>query len=408
MGDEAKTPPPLDGVGGKLKPAYFKNLLNVGAHDRPYMLTRMPAFSTAAVGHVQAALVEVDAPKFPAIPEVKFTETIAKVKGIGRHMAGDKAFGCIKCHTFAGNKAGGVQGIDMTLMTTRLNRDWFFAYLADPQKIRPGTRMPSIFDKGKSLLPGVLDGSPALQTEAFWVYLSDGKKAGLPSGVAGKKSIPLVPETEAIIYRNFIEGAGARAIGVGYPEHVSLAFDANDLRIAMIWHGAFIDAAHHWTDRGAGFEPPLGDDILHLAAGPSFATLAKADAPWPTAKAKSIGEHFGGYKLTPDERPTFLYRIGDVSVTDTPAPVVVGKDFGLKRTIDLTATKNVSDLYYRAAVGSKIVDQGKGVYTIDGSLKMTITSAQPPVIRAVAGKMELVVPVEFKDSKSRIVQEYTW
>ncbi|HEX3315575.1 MAG TPA: PA14 domain-containing protein, partial [Gemmataceae bacterium] len=235
MGDEAKTPPPLDGVGGKLKPAYFKNLLNVGAHDRPYMLTRMPAFSTAAVGHVQAALVEVDAPKFPAIPEVKFTETIAKVKGIGRHMAGDKAFGCIKCHTFAGNKAGGVQGIDMTLMTTRLNRDWFFAYLADPQKIRPGTRMPSIFDKGKSLLPGVLDGSPALQTEAFWVYLSDGKKAGLPSGVAGKKSIPLVPETEAIIYRNFIEGAGARAIGVGYPEHVSLAFDANDLRIAMIW-----------------------------------------------------------------------------------------------------------------------------------------------------------------------------
>ncbi|HEX3314376.1 MAG TPA: hypothetical protein VHR72_05755, partial [Gemmataceae bacterium] len=147
---------------------------------------------------------------------------------------------------------------------------------------------------------------------------------------------------------------------------------------------------------------------LHLAAGPSFATLAKADAPWPTAKAKSIGEHFGGYKLTPDERPTFLYRIGDVSVTDTPAPVVVGKDFGLKRTIDLTATKNVSDLYYRAAVGSKIVDQGKGVYTIDGSLKMTITSAQPPVIRAVAGKMELVVPVEFKDSKSRIVQEYTW
>ena len=404
MGDEAKTPPPLDGVGGKLKAAYFKNLLNVGAHDRPYMLTRMPAFGTAAVGHIQAALTEADAGKFPPVPEVKFTETLAKVKGIGRHMTGDKAFGCIKCHTFAGNKAEGVQGIDMTLMTTRLNRDWFFAYLADPQKIRPGTRMPSIFDKGKSLLPGVLDGSPALQTEAFWNYLSEGKKAGLPSGVAGKKSIPLVPETEAIIYRNFIEGAGPRAIGVGYPEHVNLAFDANDLRMAMIWHGAFIDAARHWTDRGTGFEGPAGDNVLHLPTGPSFATLAKADAPWPTASAKSIGERFGGYKLTPDERPTFLYRIGDVSVTDTPAPVVAGKEVGLKRTIDLTATKDVSDLYYRAAVGSKIVDLGNGDYTIDGSLKMTITSARPAIVRSAAGKMELLVPVEFKDSKSRIVQ----
>ena len=408
MGDEAKTPPPLDGVGGKLRPAYLKNLLNSGAHDRPYMLTRMPAFGTAAVGHIQTALTEVDAPKFPAIPEVKFAETLAKVKGIGRHMTGDKAFGCIKCHTFAGNKAEGVQGIDMTLMTTRLNRDWFFAYLADPQKVRPGTRMPSIFDKGKSLLPGILDGSPTLQTEAFWDYLNDGKKAGLPSGVAGKKSIPLVPEGEAIIYRNFIEGAGARAIGVGYPEHVSLAFDANDLRVAMIWHGAFIDAARHWTDRGTGFEGPLGDNILHLPAGPSFATLAKADAAWPKDSARSLGEHFRGYKLTPDERPTFLYKIGDIAVTDTPAPVVVGKDVGLKRTIELTAAKDASDLYYRAAVGTKIVDLGKGVYSIDGSLKMTLTSAKPAVVRSVAGKMELLVPVEFKDSKSRIVQEYAW
>jgi mono/diheme cytochrome c family protein len=408
MGDEAKTPPPLDGVGGKLRPAYFKNLLNVGAHDRPYMLTRMPAFGTAALGPIQAALTEVDSPKFPPVPEVKFDETIAKVKGIGRHMTGDKAFGCIKCHTFAGNKAEGVQGIDMTLMTTRLNRDWFFAYLADPSKIRPGTRMPSIFDKGKSTLRNVLDGSPELQTEAFWVYLSDGKKAPIPSGVGGKKSIPLVPETETIIYRNFIDGAGPRAIAVGYPEKVSLAFDANDLRIAMIWHGAFMDAGRHWTDRGTGFEGPLGDNILHLPAGPSFATLAKADAPWPKESAKSIGEHFRGYKLTPDERPTFLYAIGDIAVTDTPAPVKVGKDVGLKRTIELTAAKDVSDLYYRAAVGSKIVELGNGVFTIDGALKMTLTSAKPAVVRSAAGKMELLVPVEFKDSKSRIVQEYAW
>lgn len=65
-----------------------------------------------------------------------------------------------------------------------------------------------------------------------------------------------MPDREPIIYRNFIEGAGARAIGVGYPEKVNLAFDANSLRVAMIWQGAFIDAARHWRDRGVGYQPP--------------------------------------------------------------------------------------------------------------------------------------------------------
>jgi mono/diheme cytochrome c family protein len=408
MGNEARVPPPLDGVGGKLRADYFKNLLNKGAHDRPYMLTRMPAFGTANVGHLLAAFVEADAGKFPKIAEVKFDESLAKVKAAGRHVTGAQAFGCIKCHTFAGNKAEGVQGIDMTLMTARLNRDWFFAYLADPQKIRPGTRMPSIFDKGKSLLPGVLGGSPELQTEAFWDYLSDGKKAPLPIGVAGKKSIALVPEKDAIIYRNFIEGAGSRAIGVGYPEKVNLAFDANDLRMAMIWHGAFIDAGRHWNGRGEGYEPPLGDNILHLPTGPAFAKLAKADAPWPTASAKSLGEHFGGYKLTPDERPTFLYRIGDVSVTDTPAPLPHGKDVRLHRTIVLTATMAVDGLHYRAAVGKKIEDKGDGSFVIDGTLRIMISSTGEAIVRSSGGKMELLVPIEFKNSQAQINQTYVW
>ena len=61
--------------------------------------------------------------------------------------------------------------------------------------------------------------------------------------------IELVATNEAIIYRNFIEGAGTRAIGVGYPEKANLAFDANELRLARIWQGSFIDASRHRTGR---------------------------------------------------------------------------------------------------------------------------------------------------------------
>ena len=182
-----------------------------------------------------------------------FTTTDVKVKSAARHLVGEQALACIKCHTFNGVKAEGIQGIDMTMMPKRVRRDWFFAYLVDPQKIRPGTRMPSAWTNGVSPLPQVLDGSTPQQIEAIWVYLNQGAKAGLPLGM-GKQSIHLVPVKDAIIYRNFIQGAGSRAIGVGYPEKISLAFDVNEIRLAMIWQGAFIDAARHWTDRGVGFE----------------------------------------------------------------------------------------------------------------------------------------------------------
>src|SRR5262249_58898577 len=49
MGDEGRLPPPLDGVGAKITPGYFKTLLDKGVHDRPYMHTRMPGFGEANV-----------------------------------------------------------------------------------------------------------------------------------------------------------------------------------------------------------------------------------------------------------------------------------------------------------------------------------------------------------------------
>src|SRR5262249_3356818 len=189
----------------------------------------------------------------------------------------------------------------------RVRRDWFHRYVIDPQKFRPGTRMPSSWPNGETFLTDMLGGDTAKQVEAIWVYLSD-PKALLPLGLK-KQFIALVPQNEAILYRNCREGAGARAIGVGYPERAHLAFDANDLRLAMIWQGAFLDAARHWTDRGSGFEPPLGDNIVHLPAGVAFAVLGKEGEAWPNKSARDLGYKFLGYRLTPDQRPTFLYSV---------------------------------------------------------------------------------------------------
>src|SRR5207302_644054 len=135
MGDEGRIPPSLNGVGAKLNPAYLKKVLADGAHDRPYMHTRMPGFGPDAT----AALV----PAFPAVdtidpvPVPAFTHKPPQVKAAGRSLVGapnalnSNGLGCIKCHTFAGKKSEGVQGIDMTLMPQRVRRDWFHRYLID-------------------------------------------------------------------------------------------------------------------------------------------------------------------------------------------------------------------------------------------------------------------------------------
>src|SRR5205823_11534810 len=128
-------------------------------HDRPYMHTRMPGFGLANVGPVVEAFAALD--QAPAVPAVSFHATDAKVRAAGRFLVGAGALSCFKCHTFAGQKAEGVQGIDMVLLTRRLRRAWFHASRPNPQKPRPGTRLPAAWPDGKTHYPPLHGRQPA-------------------------------------------------------------------------------------------------------------------------------------------------------------------------------------------------------------------------------------------------------
>ena len=403
MGDEGRIPPHLDGVGAKLTPTYLKKVLANGAMDRPYMLTRMPQFGDVNVGHVQRPLEESD-PVVP-VPVPEFKVDPKKVKSEGRHMVGNKAFGCIKCHNFREHKSGGVQGINMTIMADRVRRDWFIRYVLDPNKFRPGTRMPAVWPLGQTQLPKILEGDTAQQAEAVWRYLFDGTKAALPYGV-GKDPIPLIAQDTPVLYRNFIEGAGARAIGVGYPEKINLAFDANDLRYATLWHKEFMDASRHWLDRGVGYQPPSGEGILQLPPGPTLAFLRKKEDVWPTKANKDKGYKFLGYRLDDKLRPTFLYELGEVRVEDFMLPVQERDAEHFLRKVTVTAGHEPENLWFRAAAGPDIKELGKGWYAVGNDLKVRLETTPPPVLRSSNGKMELLVPIRAKQVK--IVQELVW
>ncbi|MGY8769101.1 MAG: c-type cytochrome [Pirellulales bacterium] len=404
MGDEGRIPPHLNGVGGKLTEKWLTQIMEKGAKDRPYMHTQMPSFGSNNVGHLVEKFRELDLLEPLATNANDIGESEGRIKSVGRHMIGNKVFGCIKCHTFNGVKATGVQGIDMTLMTQRLNREFFHAYLINPQAYRPGTRMPTAWANGKSVMKSIFDGNTNHQIDAIWTFLNDGTKAAAPIGI-GNNPIELIAYDEAIMYRNFIQGAGPRAIGVGYPEKGNIAFDANDMRVALIWQGSFMDASRHWNGRGQGFQPPLGDNVVEFATGPSFLELDSLTGEWPDTSSKEFGYKFLGYHLGEQRRPTFRYQYKDLVIEDHTQAI---KDDGfptLTRTISLSGKTGETDLYYRAATGDTIEDAGDGWFVIDKNLRIHVTGGEA-IIRK--DKKDLLISVKLNNGSAKIVQQYVW
>ena len=406
MGDEGRIPPPLDRVGDKLNRDWLRHVLQNGADDRPYLRTRMPKFGLANADRIAEAFTITDG--IQAAQTSTLDEPELRTKATGRHLVGDKALGCVKCHNFGRFRATGVQAMNLQTMTRRLREDWFLRYLPDPQQYRPGTRMPTGFPDGRATIQDVYDGDANKQVAAIWTYLKDGDRAGIPDGLVGQM-IELKPEQSPIIYRNFIEGLSPRGIAVGYPEHCHLAWDADRMALALLWHGRFLDAAMHWEGRGAGFQRPLGDHVIHWEATSPVAVLASHDSPWPGQPAKERGYQFRGYRLNAKQQPTFLYDTPVLHIADFPEPVPRGAEGVFRRQITLTADRDVEVVYVRAAVGQSIEPQADGWYAVDGTVRVHIAAeASEPFVRDSNGRKELLVPVRLSGGRADVVQQMEW
>lgn len=349
MGDEGRLPPGLDGAGDKLNDNWLRTIFREGANDRPYVNTRMPRFGDQLADSLAPLLAAADRSE-TAGPEVRFDQPNHRVIADARMLIGDKALSCIKCHRFGSYAATGLQSMDMTTMTRRLRREWFHRYLIDPQKYRPGTRMPAAWPGGKAIFPDVLGGKAETQIEAIWAYLLDGTRAKMPSGLE-KQTIEIVPTDRPLIYRNFIEGLSPRGIAVGFPEKAHYAWDAEQMTLRLIWHGAFIDASKHWVNRGPGRQVPMGDHVMSLPAGPPLAALDSLDEAWPSGNPRETGFQFLGYRLNSAGVPTFRYRWQQAFISETITPVPAEPDAGLTREFQIRSDTALKSVWLRVAAG---------------------------------------------------------
>ena len=409
LGDEGRIPPLLTGVGDKLQSDWLHAVLTQSAVARPYMDARMPRFGEHNLRDLAALMTEVDRNDY-RLPKVADSQADAKKAGFA--LVGKEGLTCISCHMFNRQKSLGIQAMDLTLMHQRLRPEWFHRYMLNPSELRPGTRMPQAFINGKSSKIDVFEGDADRQINALWRYLADGRRAKEPDGLI-PEGMELIVGGEAVIYRAFIEGAGTRGIGVGYPAEVNLAFDANAMRPAMIWQGRFIDASKHWSGRGDGFQPPAGDDVRKLVEGPPFALMADPQQPWPTETGKQAGYRFRGYRLDESRRPTFLYDFGDVRIEDFFAGKGVGAERHVVRTIRFIAKEGAQQpahLYHRAAAQTAMISNDGGGYRLEQKMTLRFESGNDaiPLARKSDGRHELLIPIVFHKNKAAITVSYHW
>ena len=128
------------------------------------MKTRMPQFGEANIKHLFKLLDETD-----HLTKTDFAtfEDQKETRKIGHQLAGGKGLNCVACHTYQYKTSDTMPAVDLTEMAERLEKDWFYQYMLDPQRFSPNTVMPSFWPGGKAIRPDIA-GGPEDQVEALW------------------------------------------------------------------------------------------------------------------------------------------------------------------------------------------------------------------------------------------------
>ncbi len=403
LGPQGRIPPQLTGVGAKLQPKWMREVLVRGRAIRPYLKTRMPQYGTDNVAHLVDLFQQTD--NLPAV-DFATVKDQKQMREAGHELAGNTGLNCIACHTFQFKPAATMPAVDLTEMTERLRKEWFYHYLREPQRFNLNTVMPSFWPRGRAIRKDILDGDDAQQIEALWQYLSDGRQARVPKGLV-REPIELVATDEAVMLRRSYPGVGKRGIGVGYRRHVNLVFDAEQMRLATIWKGKFAETSGVWTGQGHGNVHPLGTDVISFAPGPD---LDDAKRPWPVDEGRPPKHRFQGYSLDDEQRPTFRYRYDGIDVEDYPLDVIDAdsQQAYIQRTVTVISDRQRSDIAFRAAGGENITAEGGGTFLIDNKHRIHVDDQHTANIVDAPGGKQFRIPLDVPRGRSTLVLQYRW
>jgi mono/diheme cytochrome c family protein len=180
--EQAFLPPIITGEGRKVQEPWLHDFLKspsiAGQPNsiRPWIPTRMPTFnfSDDEISKLTKYFLGLGNQELE-IRDYKAFRVDQATLPLAKQMFNDLQ--CMKCHpsgaSTAGPGSGSAQDLapNLTKARDRLKPEWIVDWLADPNKIQEGTRMPTFWPDGQSALPDVLEGDATKQMTAIRDYL---------------------------------------------------------------------------------------------------------------------------------------------------------------------------------------------------------------------------------------------
>lgn len=245
---ESLLPPPLTGISTKLLARSIRDVLQGSQRSRPWMGLQMPRFDMQYVGHLPTSLAALDGEAIRDEPYRPAADQ--QLIEAGRTLVGDKGFSCTKCHDMLGIASTGTRGPDLARIAERVTYEWYRRWMTDPQRMQPGTRMPTVFYGSKSPYDTILGGDPEKQRLAMWQYLLVCRSLPFPDGLKPPQKLRFPESNITQVVRTFLPETSARGIAIRNPNGIHLAFDAQACRLSYGWTGEFLDMRPVWDGRG--------------------------------------------------------------------------------------------------------------------------------------------------------------
>jgi mono/diheme cytochrome c family protein len=294
------TPPNLSAVGDKLRAEYLLLAVRGQAPTaRPWLAVRMPVFPFAP-GEAEAIVrffqnsdrldpdaAAADSPEVPTHPSARTLEAAST-------LIGQRGFGCLSCHVLAGKVPPGGEpetlGPDLALAPRRMTAQYFHRWVANPQRILPGTPMPQ-FLQHVPMQPGTLDD----QLEAIWQLLGSGRVSEFAA--FGTRELLSQQGQRAAVVRDMVVFPKApvspytpRGLAIGLEGGHSALFDTDRLAWLAWWHGSFLSR----TKSGRLWEwHPAG--TLIATAPERSAPVVFVDASGAATLPSEVRERFGSF-----------------------------------------------------------------------------------------------------------------
>ena len=171
--DPAQGPPLLNGEGAKVQPDWFFKFLRNVVILRPWLKVRMPSFQMPEED--AAALVDYFAALDDKLrPYVHFDRAAVPPAAA---VAGKDLFQkaeCLSCHGEFPPPQGQEPPTapNLRFAKERLRPDWVLDWIRNPNRLQPGTKMPTFFPNAGLKVP-VLKGARGEREGELWTYALD-------------------------------------------------------------------------------------------------------------------------------------------------------------------------------------------------------------------------------------------